>query len=121
MSSRPEPWGTIELEDEVRNWLLSMPPVQFRKVAGHIDRLQERGVLLSEPYTRQLRGKLRELRFWLDGTPWRVAYYITTDRRIVLLTAFRKTQRREAAEIARAERAMRKCIELGHVAQEEML
>jgi hypothetical protein len=33
-------------------------------IAGrHIDLLEREGVHLGEPYTRQLRGKLRELRF----------------------------------------------------------
>lgn len=34
----------------------------------YIDLLAERGPLLGEPYTRQLAGKLRELRFRSDGS-----------------------------------------------------
>src|SRR6266540_7266983 len=58
-------WGTVELEPEVREWLEQLPTVQFATAAFHIDLLAEEGVLLREPYTRQLDGKLRELRFHL--------------------------------------------------------
>lgn len=59
---------------------------------------------------RQLRGKLRELRFYLapSGDAVRIGYYIATGRRIILLIVFRK--QRERAEIERAVRAMEKCI-----------
>jgi hypothetical protein len=38
--------------------------------------LAGQGPLLGEPYTRQLDGKLRELRFYLNGLPVRVTYWI---------------------------------------------
>lgn len=68
--------------------------------------------------TRQLRGKLRELRFHMDRERQRITYYIATGRRIILLTTFRKSQRQETAEIDRAERAMERCIREGHAAEE---
>jgi len=67
--------------------------------------------------TRQLHGALRELRFYLGREQVRVTYYITTGRRIILLTVFRKTRRREAREIARAHEAMQRCIREGHTAE----
>ena len=83
--------------------------------------MAERGVHLDEPYTRQLRGKLRELRFYLGSTGQaaRIAYYIATGRRIILLTVFSKQRRRERAEIDRAERAMKRCLDEGHTAEED--
>jgi phage-related protein len=68
--------------------------------------LADYGVLLSEPHSRQLRGKLRELRFNLDGDAIRVTYFAWRARTIVLLTVFRKSNRREPREVERAERAM---------------
>jgi hypothetical protein len=70
----------------------------------------------------QLRGKLRELRFYLGarGDAVRICYYIASQRRIILLTVFTKQRRRERAEIDRAERAMKRCIEDGHTAEEEI-
>jgi hypothetical protein len=59
------------------------------------------------------------LRFYLGRSQTRITYYIATGRRIVLLTAFAKTKARERAEIERAWRAMQRCIEEGHVSEED--
>lgn len=59
-------WGTVGLEAEVRCWLEKLPTAQFATAAFYIDLLAGQGVLLGEPYTRQLDGKLRELRFHVD-------------------------------------------------------
>jgi hypothetical protein len=72
----------------------------------HLDLLEERGALLGEPYTRQLSGKLRELRFYCGGQRVRISAWIAPGRRIILLTVFTKTKMRETAEIERAKQAM---------------
>ncbi|MEV4327283.1 type II toxin-antitoxin system RelE/ParE family toxin [Microbispora rosea] len=54
----------------------------------------ERSVLLDEPYNRQLRGKLRELRVHLQREAVRITYWIAPGRRIVMLTVFRKQRMR---------------------------
>jgi hypothetical protein len=107
-------WGTVELEPEVREWLEQLPTEQFATVAFHIDLLSKEGVLLGEPYTRQLDGKLRELRFYLDGQAMRITYWIAPGRRIVLLTVFRKTRMREEREVGRAGRALARCMAEQH-------
>ncbi|GAA0612096.1 hypothetical protein GCM10010174_32030 [Kutzneria viridogrisea] len=99
-------WGTVELEPEVRDWLENLPTAHFATAAFYIDLLADQGPLLGEPYTRQLDGKLRELRFHLDGEAVRVTYWIASGRRIVLLTVFRKTRMREEREVDRARRAL---------------
>ena len=83
------------------------------------DLLEREGVHLGEPYTRQLRGKLRELRFYVGREQIRVSYFIATGRRIILLTVFRKTQQREEAEVVRAEAAMRRCVAERHTSEED--
>lgn len=108
------PWGSVECEPEVAEWLEGLGDEEFGHVAFYIDLLAERGVALDHPYTRQLRGKLRELRFYVGKDRIRVSYFIAPGRRIVLLTVFRKTQRHERAEIERAERAMKRCVREGH-------
>lgn len=108
-------WGTVELEPEVRKWLEGLSAGEFGRAAFYIDLLDEKGVNLGEPYTRQLRGKLRELRFYLGRQQTRVSYYIATGRIIVLLTVFKKQRRQERMEIDRAETAINDCIEQGHV------
>lgn len=112
-------WGTIEVEAEIKKWLVALPPRSFRHVAWYIDLLAEHGAELGEPYSRQLSGKLRELRFSLGGRPTRISYFIRAERRIVLLTVFRKRRRRERMEIARAMRAMIRCQAEAHGAPEE--
>ena len=112
-------WGSIEVEPEVEQWLDALDADEFGQVAFYIDLLAERGVELGEPYTRQLAGKLRELRFYLGRDRMRISYYIASGRRIILLTVFRKTQRQERGEVGRAERAMKRCIAEGHTAEEE--
>lgn len=74
---------------------------------------------MGEPYTRQLDGKLRELRFHLEGRAWRVTYWIASERRIVLLTVFAKKRMREAGEVERARRAMARCMAEEHTVEDE--
>lgn len=112
-------WGTIEAEPEVTEWLIALDDEDFGQVERYIDLLAEEGVHLGEPFTRQLRGKLRELRFYLGRAQTRITYYIASGRRIVLLTVFPKTKPRERAEVDRAWRAMQRCIAEGHIAEEE--
>ena len=108
-------WGEVELEPEVADWYLALNDTDRARVRFHIDRLAELGPLLDEPHTRQLDGKLRELRFFLAGRPTRVSYWIAPGRRVVLLTVFVKTQRRERHEVRRARAAMDRCMVEGHV------
>lgn len=112
-------WGTVELEPEIRDWLEGLSTTQFATAAFYVDLLAEHGPLLSEPYTRQLDGKLRELRFRLGGQAVRVTYWIASGRRIVLLTVFVKTRMREIREIERAQRALQRCIAAAHTAGNE--
>ncbi len=111
------PWGTIELEPEVEAWLSGLPDERFGQAERYIDLLAAKGVHLDEPFTRQLRGKLRELRFHLGRQQTRITYYIATGRRIVLLTVFVKTRQRERVEVERAWRAMQTCIAEGHTSE----
>ncbi|MEV6984446.1 type II toxin-antitoxin system RelE/ParE family toxin [Sphaerisporangium sp. NPDC051017] len=103
----------------MEEWFDSLGQADQETAAFYVDLLAERGVLLDEPYTRQLCGKLRELRFHLDRGAVRITYWIAPGRRIILLTVFRKQRMRESVEIDRAWRAMRRCIAEAHTADEE--
>jgi hypothetical protein len=111
-------WGEVELEPEVDEWFDTLNLEDQETVAFYVDLLAARGVLLDEPYTRQLQGKLRELRFHLSREAVRISYWIASGRRIILLTVFRKQRMRETVEIERAARAMRRCIAEAHTADE---
>jgi hypothetical protein len=112
-------WGQVELEPEVSHWLEGLDDQRWAQALFHPDLLQERGALLGEPYTRQLSGKLRELRFYCGGERIRITYWIAPGRRIIALTVFAKTRMHESAEIRRAARAMDRCLREGHTADED--
>lgn len=111
--------GEVELEPEVDEWFDTLDQERQETAAFYVDLLADRGVLLDEPYTRQLRGKLRELRFHLDREAVRITYWIAPGRRIIMLTVFRKQRMRESAEIERAWRAMQRCSAEAHTVDEE--
>src|SRR6266536_3387873 len=113
------PWGTVELEPEVRDWLEESPTAQFARAAFYVDLLAEQGPLLGEPYTKQLDGKLRELRFHLERQSVRITYWIASDRRIILLTVFYKSRMRDEREVERARRVLARCIDEAHSAEGE--
>ena len=103
------PWTVLFYEDlrgrqPVREWLDelgSRSPAEQGAVLHHIDLLAEFGVLLGEPYSRQLSGRLRELR---SGS-WRVTYFADPRRRFILLTSFRKrTRKADREQIRKADR-----------------
>jgi hypothetical protein len=112
-------WGTVELEPEVRDWLEGLSTQHFGRAAFYIDLLAEDGPLLDEPYTRQLDGRLRELRFHLDRSRIRVTYWLAAGQRIILLTAFHKTKMREDRQVDRARRALATCMAEQHTVDEE--
>ncbi|WP_116211443.1 type II toxin-antitoxin system RelE/ParE family toxin [Streptomyces olivoreticuli] len=103
-----DPWQ-IEIEPEVRQWLELLSDAHHDKVERAADMLAARPTTLGEPYSRHLGGKVRELRFTLDGNAVRIAYWLAPGRRIVLLTVFRKTRQREAAEVERAQQTQKAC------------
>jgi hypothetical protein len=112
-------WEEAELEPEVSEWLEGLDDQRWAQAMFHLDLLEERGVLLGEPYTRQLAGKLRELRFYCGAKRVRITYWIAPGRRIIMLTVFKKTRMRETAEIERAAAAMAHCQREGHTADED--
>ena len=113
------PWGIVEVEPEVADWLRRLAWKEFGRALFAIDLLEDQGVALDAPYTRQLSGKLRELRFYLGRQQIRISYFVASERRIVLLTVFRKQQRHELREIRRAEAAMARCLQERHTAEDE--
>ena|ERR1700733_12151345 len=80
--------------------------------------LAEHAEDLGEPYTRHLGGKVRELRFHLLSQQTRVTYWLAPQRRVILLTAFRKTRSAEIAEVARASQAQKICESTHGIAHE---
>lgn len=103
----------VEVEPEVRAWLESLSDRDFGRVDFLVGLLAEYAETLDEPHSRHLGGKVRELRFSLLRQQTRVTYWLAPRRRVVLLTAFHKSRRRETAEVDRALRMQEAC-EKGH-------
>lgn len=109
---------SIELEPEVREWLESLAVGAFATAAFHVDRLAEQGSQLRMPHSRSLGEGLFELRFDLDAVAQRISYFFPGGTRIVLLTVFRKQRDNERREVARARRAMDRCVREAHQVEE---
>ncbi|MBZ9640087.1 type II toxin-antitoxin system RelE/ParE family toxin [Streptomyces sp. PSKA30] len=103
-----DPW-LIEIEPEVRQWLELLSDQQYDKAERAADMLAAQPTTLGEPYSRHLGGKLRELRFTMEGNAVRITYWLAPEQRVVLLTVFRKTRQREEAEVERARQAQKAC------------
>lgn len=93
----------------MRLWLENIPAHHYKQAERVADLLAEQATTLDEPHSRHLGGKLRELRFRLGDAHQRITYWLAPDRRVVLLTVFRKTKMREQAEVDRAHAAQRLC------------
>ncbi|MFF0632585.1 type II toxin-antitoxin system RelE/ParE family toxin [Nocardia sp. NPDC004151] len=103
----------VEVEPEVAEWLRSLSDRDFGRVDTYVGMLAENAETLGEPWSRNLGDGVRELRFHLHPREMRITYWLAPDRRVVLLTVFRKTRMRETAEVDRA-KALRKMCESEH-------
>ena len=99
-------------KEPVADFIDALPLRVRPKVFMVISMLVEYGVLLSEPFTKQIRGKIRELRIKDSQEQVRVFYFTFTGRRFILLHAFiKKTDKTPEGEILIAEKRMKDFIE----------
>lgn len=101
----------MELHDEVLRWLETLSDEEWQRVVVIVDRLAEIGPQARMPLSRSLGEGLFELRFALGSTARRITYRFTSDRRIILLTTFRKQRDNERHEVDRARTAAAECAE----------
>jgi phage-related protein len=93
--------------EPVAEFIDSLPISTRVKVLRLIKLLSSYGVLLKEPYTRQVRDKIRELRIKDMRGAIRVLYFTYTGGRFILLHGFlKKTDKTPEKEIAIAEKRM---------------
>jgi len=82
------------------------------KVFRIIKLLKDYGVLLKEPYTRQIKGKVRELRIKGNQGAIRILYFTYTGKRFILLHGFvKKTDKTPVREIEVAEKRLNDFIQ----------
>lgn len=74
------------------------------KVNKYIEFLRLNRGVLDEPYSKHIKGKIRELRVDFSRNRHRIFYFTFIDRNIVFLHAFlKKTQKTPLKEIEKAE------------------
>lgn len=96
-----------ENKDPIKEFVDGLPEKVQAQVIGKIELLAKYGVLLKEPYTRHIRGKIWEMRIMVSKGYIRILYFSYTGRRFVLLNAFlKKTDKTPPAEIDIAEKRM---------------
>jgi len=93
--------------EPVVDFVGSLPIEAQAKILRLIDLLANYGVLLKEPYTKQIKCKLRELRISSSSGEVRILYFAFANRRLVLLHGFvKKTRKTPRREIDIAERRL---------------
>ncbi|MBU3918551.1 type II toxin-antitoxin system RelE/ParE family toxin [Patescibacteria group bacterium] len=74
------------------------------KVLKYIEFLRQQKGYLDEPYSKHIKGKVRELRVDFNKKRHRIFYFLFINKTIILLYAFTKnTQKTPRNEIFRAE------------------
>ncbi|MDP3093500.1 MAG: type II toxin-antitoxin system RelE/ParE family toxin [bacterium] len=74
------------------------------KILKYIEFLRGHKGYLDEPYSKHIKGKIRELRVNFSKNRFRIFYFIFIRKTIVLLHAFlKKTERTPVQEIKKAE------------------
>jgi phage-related protein len=102
----------IKGKEPVTDFIDSLPAGPQAKIIRLIDLLAKCGVLLKEPYTKQIQGKIRELRIIDKAGNIRILYFTYTGRTFILLHGFvKKTGKTPATEINTAEKRMKDFVE----------
>ena len=84
----------------VFEYINSLFPKERAKILKYIDFLREKEGRLDEPYSKHIRGKIRELRVDFARNRHRVFYFIFIEKTIILLHAFiKRTDKTPEAEI----------------------
>jgi len=91
----------------VREFVESLDDKTKGRLRWSIEQLRQRNVSARQPLARHVEGKLWELREESNTNIYRVLYFTSRGRRIVLLHGFqKKTQRTPRREIETAQRRL---------------
>lgn len=113
-------WNTEFYKDSkgrepVRDFLMQLDATTRAKVTRYFKLLLIYGVLLKEPYTKRVKGKIREIIVIGKDGHLRILYFTYTGKLFVLLHGFiKKTKKTPPADIkiaeARMEDFLKRCI-----------
>lgn len=88
----------------VLEYIDELPDKEKAKILKYIEFLRERNGVLDEPYSKHIKGKVRELRVDFTRNRHRIFYFTFIGKTIILLHAFlKKTDKTPLLEINKAE------------------
>lgn len=95
--------NSINGKDVVRDYIRRLDKKDRSKIIKYIELLRSSGGHLDEPYSRHIRGKIRELRVDFSHNRYRIFYFTFIQKKIIILHAFlKKTKKTPENEIDRA-------------------
>lgn len=90
--------------DPVLEYINKLQEKERTKIFKYIEFLRENEGILDEPYSRHIKGKIRELRVDFSKNKHRIFYFAFIGKKIILLHAFlKKTKKTPVSEIKKAE------------------
>ena len=88
----------------ILEYIESLEIKEKAKIAKYIEFLREHKGVLDEPYSKHIKGKIRELRVDFSSKRHRIFYVTFIGKNIILLHAFlKKTEKTPLSEIKKAE------------------
>lgn len=90
---------------EVLDYINKLHLKERAKVLKYIEFLREHKGVLDEPYSKHIKDKIRELRVDFSKNRFRIFYFLSIGKNIIILHVFlKKTQKTPLREINKAER-----------------
>lgn len=91
-------------DSPVLDYIEKLSDKEKTKVLKYIDFLRNNKGVLDEPYSKHIKGKIRELRVDFSRHRHRIFYFTFINKNIILLHAFlKKTPKTPKSEIKKAE------------------
>lgn len=111
MSWNIEYYETEGGNSPVQDFIDSLSEQHQAKIIQRVDLLADKGTLLKEPYVKNIKGKIWELRIPTKENIYRIFYFAYTGRKMILLHGFiKKTEKTPQREIDIAEERMKDYI-----------
>lgn len=93
-------------KSDVRKYIYDLDIKEKTKVLKYVEYLRINSGVISEPYSRHIKGKIRELRVDFSDKKYRIFYFTFINKNIILLHAFlKKTAKTPLSEITKAEKS----------------
>lgn len=98
-------------EEPVLDFIKSLNSKTRSKISKYIEYLRNNEAYLDEPYSRHIKGKIRELRVDFSRNRYRLFYFCVIGRTIIVLHAYlKKTNKTPVKEIKKAENNLIDCL-----------